>query len=118
MRGAVGPEKKSQAGYPRLQTERRREAAGFRGQGSEKSQEIRSRADREVTVLVAEATSKAEQIRGDGDAELAGHVIVTGARQAPRVDLRRMCIVALRRLKARHRRDSFKHPTHTVQAHT
>jgi len=29
---------------------------------------IRSRADREVTVLVAEATSKSEQIRGEGDA--------------------------------------------------
>jgi membrane protease subunit HflC len=69
IRRADLPEQNSQAVYQRMQTERQREAAGFRGQGSEKAQEIRSRADREVTVLVAEATSKAEQIRGDGDAE-------------------------------------------------
>ena len=30
---------------------------------------IRSKADRDVTVLLAEATSKADQIRGEGDAE-------------------------------------------------
>ena len=39
-----------------------------RAQGAQRAQEIRSRADREVTVLVAEATSKSEQIRGEGDA--------------------------------------------------
>jgi membrane protease subunit HflC len=37
--------------------------------GSQKSQEIRSKADRDVTVLVAEATSKSEQVRGEGDGE-------------------------------------------------
>jgi membrane protease subunit HflC len=52
-----------------MQTERQREAAEFRAQGSQRSQEIRSRADRDVTVLLAEATSKAEQIRGEGDGE-------------------------------------------------
>jgi len=52
-----------------MQTERQREAAEFRAQGSQKSQEIRSKADRDVTVLVAEATSKSEQVRGEGDAE-------------------------------------------------
>ena len=39
-----------------------------RAQGAHRGQEIRSRADREVTVLVADATSKSEQIRGEGDA--------------------------------------------------
>ena len=43
--------------------------AEFRAQGSQKSQEIRSKADRDVTVLVAEATSKSEQVRGEGDGE-------------------------------------------------
>ena len=62
-------EQNSQAVYQRMQTERQREAAEFRAQGSQKSQEIRARADRDVTVLVAEATSRAEQTRGDGDAE-------------------------------------------------
>src|SRR5690606_36221979 len=51
-----------------MQTERAREAAEFRAQGAQRAQEIRARADREVTVLVAEAQSKSEQIRGEGDA--------------------------------------------------
>ena len=52
-----------------MQTERQREAAEFRAQGSQKSQEIRARADRDVTVLLADATSHAEQVRGEGDSE-------------------------------------------------
>jgi modulator of FtsH protease HflC len=63
------PEQNSQAVYQRMQTERQREAAEFRAQGSQKSQEIRARADRDVTVLLAEANSQAENIRGQGDAE-------------------------------------------------
>ena len=69
IRRADLPEQNSQAVYQRMQTERQREAAEFRAQGSQRSQEIRARADRDVTVLVAEATSKAEQTRGEGDAE-------------------------------------------------
>ena len=68
IRRADLPEQNSQAVYQRMQTERQREAAEFRAQGAQRGQEIRSRADREVTVLVAEATSKSEQIRGEGDA--------------------------------------------------
>src|SRR5262249_50910439 len=56
IRRADLPEQNSQAVYQRMQTERQREAAEFRAQGSQKSQEIRSKADRDVTVLVAEAT--------------------------------------------------------------
>ncbi len=69
IRRADLPEQNSQAVYQRMQTERQREAAEFRAQGSQRSQEIRSRADRDVTVLLAEATSKAEQTRGEGDGE-------------------------------------------------
>ena len=47
------PGQNSQAVYQRMQTERQREAAEFRAQGSQKSQEIRARADRDVTVLLA-----------------------------------------------------------------
>ena len=68
IRRADLPEQNSQAVYQRMQTERQREAAEFRAQGAQRAQEIRSRADREVTVLVAEATSQSEQIRGEGDA--------------------------------------------------
>jgi membrane protease subunit HflC len=68
IRRADLPEQNSQAVYQRMQTERQREAAEFRAQGSQRAQEIRSRADRDVTVLIADATSKSEQIRGEGDA--------------------------------------------------
>jgi membrane protease subunit HflC len=69
IRRADLPEQNSQAVYSRMQTERQREAAEFRAQGSQRSQEIRSRADRDVIVLIADATNKSEQIRGEGDAE-------------------------------------------------
>jgi modulator of FtsH protease HflC len=69
IRRANLPEQNSQAVYQRMQTERQREAAEFRAQGSQHSQEIRAKADRDVTVLIAEAQSKGEQTRGQGDAE-------------------------------------------------
>jgi membrane protease subunit HflC len=68
IRRADLPEQNSQAVYQRMQTERQREAAEFRAQGAQRGQEIRARADRDVTVLLADATSKAEQTRGEGDA--------------------------------------------------
>jgi modulator of FtsH protease HflC len=68
IRRADLPEQNSQAVYQRMQTERQREAAEFRAQGSQKSQEIKAKADRDVTVLLAEANSKGETIRGQGDA--------------------------------------------------
>jgi membrane protease subunit HflC len=69
IRRADLPEQNSQAVYQRMQTERQREAAEFRAQGSQKAQEIRAKADRDVTVLLAEANSHSEQIRGQGDSE-------------------------------------------------
>jgi membrane protease subunit HflC len=69
IRRADLPEQNSQAVYQRMQTERQREAAEFRALGAQRAQEIRSRADRDVTVLVADATSRSEQIRGEGDGE-------------------------------------------------
>jgi modulator of FtsH protease HflC len=69
IRRADLPEANSQAVYSRMQTERQREAAEIRAQGSEFSQRIRARADRDVAVLLAEANRESEQIRGLGDAE-------------------------------------------------
>jgi membrane protease subunit HflC len=69
IRRADLPEQNSQAVYRRMQTERQREAAEYRAQGQERAQDIRSQADRQVTVLTADAKSKAEQIRGEGDAK-------------------------------------------------
>mgnify|MGYP005850871543 CR=1 FL=1 len=68
IRRADLPDANSQAVYQRMQTERQREAAEFRAQGAQRAQEIRSRADRDVTVLLAEAQAQGEQIRGEGDA--------------------------------------------------
>jgi membrane protease subunit HflC len=68
IRRADLPDQNSQAVYQRMQTERQREAAEFRAQGSQRAQEIRSRADRDVTILLAEANAKGEQTRGEGDA--------------------------------------------------
>ena len=69
IRRADLPEQNSQAVYQRMQTERQQEAAEFRASGAQRAQEIRSKADREATVIVAEANSTAEQTRGDGDGE-------------------------------------------------
>jgi membrane protease subunit HflC len=69
IRRANLPEQNSQAVYQRMQTERQREAAEFRAQGNQHAQEIRAKADRDVTVLIAQAQSKGEQTRGEGDAE-------------------------------------------------
>jgi len=69
IRRADLPEQNSEAVYKRMQTERQREAAEFRAEGSQKAQAIRAKADRDVTVIVADANQESEQIRGKGDAE-------------------------------------------------
>jgi membrane protease subunit HflC len=69
IRSADLPGQNSQAIYQRMQTERQREAVEFRAQGAQRAQEIRAKADRDVTVLIAQAMAKSEQVRGEGDAE-------------------------------------------------
>ena len=64
----VLPEQNSQAIYLRMQSERQREAAEIRATGNQHGQEIRARADRDVTIIVADAVATGEQSRGDGDA--------------------------------------------------
>ncbi len=69
LRRADLPDQNSQAVFQRMQTERQREAADIRAQGSQQSQTIRARADRDVAVILAEANRQAEELRGNGDAE-------------------------------------------------
>jgi membrane protease subunit HflC len=69
LRRADLPEQNSQAVFQRMQTERQREAADIRAQGSQMSQGIKAKADRDVVVLRAEATQIAEKVRGEGDAQ-------------------------------------------------
>lgn len=68
IRRADLPDENSQAVYRRMQTERDREAKEYRAQGDEASQRIRSRADKERTILLANAKRESEIIRGQGDA--------------------------------------------------
>ncbi len=65
------PTENSNAIFHRMQTEREREAKGFRAEGDEESQRIKASADRERTVILAEAQKKGETIRGEGDATAA-----------------------------------------------
>jgi membrane protease subunit HflC len=69
IRRADLPEQVSEKIYERMQSEREREAREYRAQGAELSQRIKSRADRERTVLLAEAQRDAQFLRGDGDGE-------------------------------------------------
>lgn len=62
------PKANSQAIFRRMETARQQEAAQFRARGSEAAQRIRSKADRDVTVLLAEAKRDGQKTRGEGDA--------------------------------------------------
>lgn len=68
IRRADLPDANSQAVFQRMQTQIQREAAEIRAGGNQIAQTIRAKADRDVTVTVAEAQSRGEQIRGEGDA--------------------------------------------------
>ncbi len=63
------PDQNSQAVFDRMKTERQREAADIRAQGTQQERGIRARADRDVTVIVAEAARRADEQRGQGEAE-------------------------------------------------
>ena len=62
------PEDVSDSVYARMREERRRTANLFRSQGAKTAAEIRAQADRQRTVILAEAYRDAEKIRGEGDA--------------------------------------------------
>ena len=63
------PEKARDAVYGRMKTEREKEAREIRATGAEKGQIIRADANRERTVMVAEAAKNAEAMRGEAESE-------------------------------------------------
>ena len=63
------PDEVTQATFNRMRSEREREAREARGEGEELSLQIRSKADKEKTVLLSEAKRDSEIIRGEGDKE-------------------------------------------------
>ena len=54
-----------------MRTERYRLAEELRAEGKEISDEIKSKAEKEKVIILAEAYKEAEQIRGEGDADAA-----------------------------------------------
>jgi|TARA_B100002051_G_C16694103_1_gene617194 membrane protease subunit HflC len=73
------PPEVSQSVYDRMNTERDIEAREHRAKGQELAVGIRADADKQQEVLIAEAYSSAEEIRGEGDAKAAA--IYAGAFQ-------------------------------------
>jgi len=63
------PQANSEAIYKRMQTEREREAKEFRAKGAEMAVTITSTADKEVTVLLANANKQSEIMKGEGDGQ-------------------------------------------------
>jgi len=61
------PQANSEAIYRRMQTEREREAKEFRAKGAEMAVTITSTADKEVTVILANAKKQSEIMKGEGD---------------------------------------------------
>tara|TARA_R110000823_G_scaffold198080_3_gene329148 strand:+ start:33074 stop:33955 length:882 start_codon:yes stop_codon:yes gene_type:complete len=62
------PKDVSESVYRRMNAEREKEAREHRSQGRELAEGIQAAADREVTVIEANAYREAEEIRGEGDA--------------------------------------------------
>ena len=69
IRRADLPEENSQAIFARMVSEREQQAAQYRAEGAEAAQTVRANADRERTVIIAEAQRDAQKVRGDGDAQ-------------------------------------------------
>ncbi len=67
IRRADLPQENSEAVYARMKSEREREAKEARAEGAEIGQRIRAGAERDRTVLLAEATKRSEEMRGEGD---------------------------------------------------
>ena len=62
------PTEVSDSVYNRMRTERQRLARELRAQGNEVAERIRATADKDKTVILADAYREAEEIKGNGDA--------------------------------------------------
>jgi membrane protease subunit HflC len=68
LRRADLPPENSEAIYARMQSERQQQAAQYRGEGAEAAQTVRANAERERTVILADANRDSQKLRGEGDA--------------------------------------------------
>lgn len=76
------PEDNVRAVYQRMIADRTTIANEYRALGQEKADKIRSEADKERNLIIAEANKKAEIIKGEGDAESA-RIYADAYSQAP-----------------------------------
>ena len=65
------PPEVSESVYNRMRTERERLAKELRAQGNEVAEKIRATADKEKTIILADAYRQAEETKGNGDATAA-----------------------------------------------
>ncbi|WP_300375911.1 protease modulator HflC [Henriciella sp.] len=68
IRRADLPDDVSERVFSRMEATRNQEAEQIRAEGDERARGVRARAERERTVILAEARQQSEQIRGEGDA--------------------------------------------------
>jgi modulator of FtsH protease HflC len=69
IRRADLPPQNSEAIFARMRSERQQQAALYRGEGAQAAKTVRANADRERTVILADAQRDAQKVRGDGDAK-------------------------------------------------
>ncbi len=62
------PKENSEGIYRRMQTEREKEAKQIRAEGEEEAARIRAKADKEAQITLSESYSKAQTLKGEGDA--------------------------------------------------
>jgi len=74
------PREVEESVYARMASERARIAKRYRSEGAEQAAKIRATTDKERTILLAEASRDAEEIRGRGDAE-AAHIYAAAYEQ-------------------------------------
>ena len=82
VKGIDLPPEVSSSVYSRMSTEREREARDHRSRGRELAEGIEADADRQQTVIEANAFREAEQIRGEGDA-IAAEIYANAFNQDP-----------------------------------
>jgi modulator of FtsH protease HflC len=63
------PPQNSEAIYARMNSERQQQAALYRAEGAQAAATVRATADRDVTVIIADAQRQAQELRGQGDAQ-------------------------------------------------
>jgi modulator of FtsH protease HflC len=77
------PEQNEKAVFARMQAERERQAKQYRAEGAEEAQKIRSDAEKDREIILAQAYKEAEELRGEGDAK-AFKVYADAYRQDPK----------------------------------